>query len=91
LLAALSDDDPTRIIILDTPPLLVTPDAHAILELSHQIILVVEAGVTKQSDMRQVLGSIHGDKPVGLVLNKAAGGLMSTYGGDYYASGYNVP
>jgi Mrp family chromosome partitioning ATPase len=91
LLAALSDDDPTRIIILDTPPLLVTPDAHAILDLAHQVVLVVEAGVTKLSDMRQILGSLRGDKPVGVVLNKAAGGLMSTYGGDYYASGYNVP
>lgn len=90
LLGALSDDDPTRIIILDTPPLLVTPDAHAILELAHQIVVIVEAGVTKQSDMRQVLGSIRGDKPIGLVLNKATGGLMSTYGGNYYASGYNV-
>jgi len=85
LMRRFSEDEPTRIIILDTPPLLSTPDAHAILDLAHQIVVVVEAGVTTQSEMKQLLESIHGDKPVGLVLNKAVGGMTSLYGGDYYA------
>jgi len=90
LIRDLSDDDPTRIIILDCPPLLSTPDAHAILELAHQVLVVVEAGVTKESEMKQVLESIGGDKPVGLILNKAVGGLTSLYGGDYYASAHEA-
>ena len=90
LLHNLSGDDPTRIIILDCPPLLSTPDAHAILELAHQIVLVVEAGVTKESEMKQVLESIGREKPVGLVLNKAVGGLTSLYGGDYYAGAHDA-
>jgi len=89
MLRELSEDDPTRIVILDTPPLLSTPDSHAILELAHQFVVVVEAGVTKQSDMKQVLESLRGDKPVGLVLNKALGGLAPLYGGDYYYAGAN--
>ncbi len=90
LMRRFSEDDPTRIIILDTPPLLSTPDAHAILELAHQIIVVVETGVTKQSEMREIVESIGGEKPVGLVLNKAVGGLTSLYGGDYYAGAYDA-
>ena len=89
LMRRFSEDDPTRIIILDTPPLLSTPDAHAILELADQIIVVVEAGVTKQSEMQQVLESVRGEKPVGLVLNKAVSGLTALYGGDYYAGAYD--
>ncbi len=89
LMRRFSEDDPTRIIILDTPPLLSTPDAHAILELAHQIIVVVETGVTKQSEMREIVESIGGEKPIGLVLNKAVGGLTSLYGGDYYAGAYD--
>ena len=91
LIRHLSDDDPTRIIILDCPPLLSTPDAHAILELAHQVLVVVEAGVTKESEMKQVLESIGHEKPVGLILNKAVGGLTSLYGGDYYASAHDTP
>jgi Mrp family chromosome partitioning ATPase len=90
LIRHLSEDDPGRIIILDTPPLLSTPDAHAILDLADQIIIVVEAGVTKQSELKQILASLRGDKPVGLVLNKAVGGLSSLYGGDYYAGAYDA-
>lgn len=89
LMRRFSEDDPTRIIILDTPPLLSTPDAHAILELADQIIVVVEAGVTKQSEMQQVLESVRGEKPVGLVLNKAVGGMTALYGDDYYAGAYD--
>lgn len=83
----LAEDDPTRIIILDTPPLLSTPDAHAIVEMANQFVVVVEAGVTKESEMKQVLEALRGDKPVGLVLNKAIGGLAPLYGGDYYYAG----
>lgn len=90
LIHHLSDDDPTRIIILDCPPLLSTPDAHAILGLAHQVLVVVEAGVTKESEMKQVLEAIGGEKPVGLILNKAVGGLTSLYGGDYYASAHDA-
>ncbi|MEO8443851.1 MAG: CpsD/CapB family tyrosine-protein kinase [Gammaproteobacteria bacterium] len=90
LIRRLSDDDPGRIIILDTPPLLSTPDAHAILDLAHQIIIVVEAGVTKQSELKQIVESLRGNKPVGLVLNKSVGGLSSMYGGDYYAGPYEA-
>jgi receptor protein-tyrosine kinase len=90
LMRRFAEDDPTRIIILDTPPLLSTPDAHAILDLAHQIIVVVEAGVTKQSEMKQIVESLRGDKPIGLVLNKAVGGLTALYGGDYYAGAYDA-
>ena len=89
LMRRFSEDDPTRIIILDTPPLLSTPDAHAILELADQIIVVVEAGVTKQSEMQNVLESVRGEKPIGLVLNKAVGGMTALYGDDYYAGTYD--
>jgi Mrp family chromosome partitioning ATPase len=89
LVRRLADDDPTRIIILDTPPLLSTADAHAILDLAHQVVLVVETGVTKQSEMRQILANLKGEKPVGIVLNKAISGLAPLYGGDYYGGGYD--
>jgi len=85
LLRDFAEDDPSRIIILDSPPLLATADAHALLDLADQVILVVEAGVTKLSEMRQIIASIGKDKPLGLVLNKSIGGLSTLYGSDYYA------
>ncbi len=89
VVAQLAHEDPSRIILLDTPPLLSTPDAHAIVEIAGQLLVVIEAGVTTLSDMKKMLPTLGSDKPVGLVLNKSpASAWLSQYGGDYYGSGY---
>jgi receptor protein-tyrosine kinase len=67
----LAERDPSGIIILDAPPLLITNEAPAVTALAGQFLLVVEAGVTPRSSVTRSLEILDTKKPVGLVLNKA--------------------
>lgn len=85
LVRALADDNPGRIIILDTPPILSTADAHVILALADQLLIVVSAGETKAGDLHKLLATIETDKPIGMVFNRAPHSRWLTeYGGYYY-------
>jgi Mrp family chromosome partitioning ATPase len=76
---------PGGIIILDSPPLLMTNEAPAVAALAGQFLLVVEAGVTPRSSVSKSLELLDEQKPVGLILNKAPG--RGELGG-YYGYGY---
>jgi len=73
-----------RAIIVDTPPLLMTNEAHVLAEHMGQIILVIEAGVSPQESVRQALNSLNRSKPINAILNKA----RNISFGDYDGSGY---
>jgi Mrp family chromosome partitioning ATPase len=73
IIARIMTDDPTRILILDAPPLLVTNEGPAMLALAGQILLVVEAGVSTKSSITKSLKLLDPDKPIGLILNKTPG------------------
>lgn len=72
--------DPSRILILDGPPLLMTNEGPAIAALAGQILLVIEAGVTPKSSVTTSLELLDLDKPIGMILNKTPGNL----GPDFY-------
>jgi len=80
LVSELSERYPDRIIIFDTPPLLITSEAQVIAELAGQIVLVVEADRTLKHDVEDAVSMLDNSKPIGLVLNKTQ---IST-GSDYY-------
>jgi protein-tyrosine kinase len=70
-LLALLASDPRRIILIDSPPLLVTSEAGVITTLAGQVVLVVRAAHTPQAAVVSAIEGIAEDKPVSLVLNQA--------------------
>ncbi|WP_432377747.1 XrtA-associated tyrosine autokinase [Duganella sp. P38] len=59
-----------RIIIFDSPPLLITTEAHVLAAHMGQIVVVVEAEVTSQHAVRESLRQLEGLHNVNLVYNK---------------------
>jgi exopolysaccharide/PEP-CTERM locus tyrosine autokinase len=70
-----------RIVIFDSPPLLVTSEASVLANLMGQVVLVVESEHTPQSAVKDALGLLHGPEILGFILNKS---IRGTFGGDYY-------
>jgi len=89
LLDELLDRYHDRIIILDTPPLLATPQAQVMLQMAGQVVFIVEAGKTPQGAIQEALGMVPEGKPIGVVLNKTntPQGVGGYYGGYYGSSG----
>ncbi len=84
---SLSKTFPDRIVIFDSPPLMVTSEARVLASRMGQIVLVVRSGVTPQKSVVASLDSLDQNKAISLVLNQASRGLGSeTYGG--YGYGY---
>jgi len=84
---------PDRIIIFDSPPLLVTTEARVLATHMGQIVLVVEAEKTPHAAIRHALATIEACPLVMTMLNKSAdpggGGLSYGYGyGGYGYGGY---
>lgn len=73
-----------RIIIFDSPPLLVTSESSALAGFMGQIVLVIEAEATPQSAVSDSLAYLAGCEIVGLVLNKTPKRFGSQYYGGYY-------
>lgn len=81
-----------RIIIFDSPPLLVTTEAPVLASHVGQVLLVVEAEKTPQSLVKQALATIQSCPVVLTMLNKSAstgaGSYYDYYG--YYGGGYGA-
>ena len=85
VLHKLADENRNRLVVIDCPPLLGTPNAVAIAALAGQILVVVEAGVTSNAVITQALELLNRDKPIGLVLNKIPRTpLLTLANGSYY-------
>jgi len=72
-----------RIVLLDSPPLLITSEAQALAGQVGQIALVVEAGSTSRQSLAQTLDTLARDKAINLILNKADWGQVGSYYGEY--------
>lgn len=84
LVSEIANRYPDRIVIFDSPPLLLTAEAQVLSALVGQVVMVVAAGSTKQSVVQAALELLDPSKTINLVLNKSASGAA---GGDYYGSG----
>jgi receptor protein-tyrosine kinase len=67
----LAENWPNRIVILDAPPLLQTTDAREMAAHVGQVVLVVESGRTKQSQVKQALAMVERCPVVMSMLNKS--------------------
>ncbi|RMG30432.1 MAG: hypothetical protein D6721_03775 [Gammaproteobacteria bacterium] len=78
-----------RVVIFDSPPLLMTSEARVLALLMGQILLVVEESRTPQPLVKEAAGLLQDVEVVGLVLNKAHRLAKGIYGGGYgYGYGY---
>jgi protein-tyrosine kinase len=63
--------DPKRIVLLDSPPLLLSSESRALVEISGQVGLVVRAGKTPRQAVTEAIECIGANKPMGLILNQS--------------------
>ena len=74
-----------RIIIIDGPPLLPTPQTQVLAGLVGQVVFVVEAGKTPQAIVEEALGLIPEEQATSMLLNKNEGlSRNGHYYGYYY-------
>jgi protein-tyrosine kinase len=81
-----------RMILLDSPPLLITSEAQALASQVGQITLVVEAGRTSPQELTQTLEGLDQNKAVNIILNKSRSWQWSRsgdYSGEYGHYGYD--
>ncbi len=76
-----------RIIIFDSPPLLLTTESRVLATHMGQIVMVVHAEKTLQTDVQHALASINACPVKMMVLNQAKNTTQSEYGG-YGGYGY---
>jgi exopolysaccharide/PEP-CTERM locus tyrosine autokinase len=79
----LSRSVPNRIVIFDSPPILVTSESRELASRVGQIVLVVCAGQTQQQAVEAALGNLDQDKAINLVLNQAGSTLGENMYGQY--------
>ncbi len=91
LLADIATRYADRIIIFDSPPLLLTTEARVLASHMGQIVVVVRADSTLQSTVQSALATIESCPVKVMVLNQARGDAAGTYGashGQGYGYGY---
>jgi protein-tyrosine kinase len=73
-------NDPSRIALFDSPPLLLTTESQVLTQVVGQVVVVVRSDVTHQSVVLEALSLIEEGKPAGLVLNQC----LTAESADYY-------
>ncbi len=78
-----------RIIIFDSPPLLLTTESCVLAGLMGQVLVVVEAGKTTEATLKDALGRIESNSNImGVLLNKGTPPGSALYGSYGYGYGY---
>jgi protein-tyrosine kinase len=85
LLKELAERYADRVVIFDSPPLLLTSEARVLATQMGQIVLVVEAETTSQQAVRETLRQIESCDVVNLIYNKT----RTFSGGEYYGYYYH--
>lgn len=71
--------DKNRVVIFDSPPLLLTSESHALAQPMGQVVLVVHAGFTPQQAVHDAIACIEDDKSISLLLNQSEKGAEPGY------------
>jgi exopolysaccharide/PEP-CTERM locus tyrosine autokinase len=80
----LAAQDPARLVLFDSAPLLLTTESHALAQLAGQILIVVRAGQTPHHVVLEAIDTLAEDKSVSLVLNQS---MRQPRTGYYYQYG----
>lgn len=81
MVAALCARNARRIVILDSPPLLVTNEGAALVKIAAQVVLVVRAGQTPRQAVQAAVAMLDVGQAGGVVLNEVRGGTGEGYYG----------
>jgi len=84
-LTRLGEQSPNRIVLLDSPPLLLTSESRALAAVVGQVIIVVCAGTTPHQAVLDAVSHVPSDKSVGFILNQTN---VRTSEGYYYGDGH---
>ena len=84
--------NPRRIVLLDSPPLLITNEGRALLKVAGQIVLVMRAGHTPRHAVEDAVALFGPQHAGGIILNHVGGGGTDGYYygyGSYYGADAN--
>jgi protein-tyrosine kinase len=84
VVSKLGSDNPARLVLFDSAPLLVTTESQALAHFAGQVVVVVHADQTPQHVVYDALETLPQDKPVFLVLNQIT---RHSHSGYYYEYG----
>jgi exopolysaccharide/PEP-CTERM locus tyrosine autokinase len=73
--------DPRRILLLDSPPLLITNEGRALLKIAGQVVLVMRAGNTPSHAVQDAVALIGPEQAGGIILNHVGIGAGEGYYG----------
>jgi Mrp family chromosome partitioning ATPase len=80
--------NPRRILLLDSPPLMITNEGRALVKIAGQVVLVVRAGVTPRHAVQAAIDMFDEKQGGGLILNEVKVGLTEGY---YGYGAYGTP
>ncbi len=80
--------NPRRILLLDSPPLLITNEGRALVKIAGQVVLVVRAGETPRHAVQAAIGMVDEKQAGGLILNDVKVGFTEGY---YGYGAYGTP
>lgn len=78
---------PDRVVVLDTPPVLASPEPAILATYVHQLIMVISAAHTDKHQLRKSLDSVSACQNISLLFNKAPRWNEVEYN-SYYGYGY---
>jgi protein-tyrosine kinase len=81
IVTSLCARSPRRILLLDSPPLLVTNEGQALVKIAGQVVLVVRAGETPRHAVQAAIAMFDEKQAGGVVLNQVTAGLTEGYYG----------
>ena len=87
VLASLTRDHPTRVVIFDSPPALMASPASVLATHVGQAVIVVRADETTEADLKEAVALLSGCEHVSLMLNAAAYAVGGRRFGSYYGYG----
>jgi exopolysaccharide/PEP-CTERM locus tyrosine autokinase len=91
ILAQLCARNPRRIVLLDSPPLLITNEGRALVGLAGQIVLVVRAGCTSRNAVQDAAALFDEHQAGGVILNHVAVSNGEGYYGYGSYGSYGAP
>jgi protein-tyrosine kinase len=80
--------NPRRILLMDSPPLMITNEGRALVKIAGQVVLVVRAGVTPRHAVQDAIGMFDEKQAGGLILNQVKVGFTEGY---YGYGAYGTP
>ena len=75
-------------VIIDTPPVMLLPDAHLLASMVDGAVLVVRASSTPHEHVKRAAETIGRQRILGVVLNRAEASAQPAYGAQYYYGYY---